>query len=58
MVEMREREYKTEEIKRSGELALVISKSQSRQTKPEDVFSSKALFVFLPRSNQIQWVIT
>ena len=59
MVEMRGREYKTEEIKRrSGELALVISKSQSRQTKPEDVFSSKALFVFLPRSNQIQWAIT
>ena len=60
MVEMRGREYKTEKRRRRkvGDLALVISKSQSPRTKPEDVFPLKTLFVFLPLSNQIQWAIT
>ena len=51
---MRRREYKTEEIRRrkGGFLALVISKGQSPQTKPEDVFPLKLrLFFFL---NQIK----
>ena len=57
---MKGREYKTEERRRRkvGDLALVISKSQSPQTKPEDVFPLKTPFVFLPLTNQIQWAIT
>ena len=40
MVEMRGREYKTEKRRRRkvGDLALVISKSQSPRIKPENDF--------------------
>ena len=55
---MRERKYKTEEIKEEGGFGSSNVQESISSDKTRGCFSSKTLFFFLPRLNQIQWAIT
>ena len=57
-MEMRERKYKTEEIKEEGGFGSSNVQESISSDKTRGCFSSKTLFFFLPRLNQIQWAIT